>query len=237
MAQQCRMCHSYSTLRVYDSLFCEKCNVYYSLADGDYRPTSLPLREAAQTSLRLCRSCAKKYPRSNAQILASSFADYFNALSYCRVCKVVNRDYIKNHYYKNFIQHRTQRATFGWKYWLLYALTFFAYSPGLCTRLCWLLLVEYKRSRLSCLRALVIFALFFHLGGYAFFRDAVALYVFCAILLARTVCFAIPANPQTHDNIHSLLNRLNIRDFYGASHKGPAAPAPQQAAASGALYR
>lgn len=221
-AKQCPMCYSQRVLPIKDSVYCEECCVYYTVDNGRPYPSALPIKETSQMALELCGRC--RHGRKRHRIRCKTFQDYFAQLPHCKKCKIINKDFIKNQYYKNFVRYRLRSAVFGWLYLLALFAAFYLWSDSAEACILALFVIEYKRSRLSCRKVALLLLAAVQLGHLAFVRDVSGLYCVYRILFSRTVVFDMPGDLTSHDDLHSLLGRLNIGGLDTAKAWGSRTP-------------
>ncbi|KAI5173843.1 hypothetical protein PAEPH01_2067 [Pancytospora epiphaga] len=212
VAQRCQICHASEMLEIKDSLYCEACCVYYAMSNGVQRPISLPLKETPQIALELCNKCVGKHLGKQHKILCRSFSEYISSLSYCKKCTVVNSDFIKNQYYKNFIQYRGEHRLFGLLLsFILFIVVMFTYNSNFILPLL-MFYVNYHTCSLSIVKGMLIVFLTCNFYDYQIYKDLSLLYCFYRILFTKAVYFNMPADLTSHLDLHSLLCRLNINN-------------------------
>ena len=227
-SKRCQVCFSSRTVPLKDTVYCELCDIYYTMKGGRQHISTLPIKELEQASLDLCTRCRKKSGKGHI-IVCRSFGDYFSKLGFCRGCKSSNRDFLKNLYYKNFLLYRTKVPLFGWRSILLLLFCLILYnvaahscgitlydlvappSQGSIGTWMLLILVQYARHGMALRRLVFVSFLFYYLGHVSLVNDALLLYIAVGILFYRTVVFSIPSNLHCHDDLHSFIEKLSIR--------------------------
>lgn len=217
--RRCPICYSERVLLVRESIYCEECCVYYVIKNGRAQPSALPIKEISQIALELCGRCLERSHRKKYKIRCRNFQGYFSRLPHCKRCKVVNKDFLKNQYYKSFIQYRNKLSAFGWRHLILLALVLYFWSDSVEACVFSMLVIDYRLNRLSYLRILSVLFVAFMFGNFAITRDIISLYCIYQVLFSRMIVFDMPEDLTCHDDLHSLLGRLNISSLDIASDK------------------
>ncbi|KAL6120958.1 hypothetical protein NUSPORA_02217 [Nucleospora cyclopteri] len=126
----CQVCWSKNVLNLSKMLYCENCDIYYSLEKNNQYVTSLPVTEIDAPKIKLCHKC-KKIEKSSRKIKCQTFRGFLSKLNLCKNCKESNHDNIKNLYYRNFIMHKKVERIYSRIYILIFAvLSFFTLFDG-----------------------------------------------------------------------------------------------------------
>lgn len=219
-SEYCQFCCSYKAKALGDALYCEKCEVYYMIKGGKQRIKTLPLVETKQRSLSLCPRCTNK-TKNNRKLLVKTFNEYFKSLPYCKSCKLLNKVFLKNLFFKSFLLYKKSRAIFGWGD-LLALLVLPGYiSFQNCANIylnrvlgliC--LYVEYKRYSLTFLKLAVLLILFFQACEYEFMNLLYFAYCLYRISFSRSIYFEVPINPYNIEELDNFIDKLNINTSF-----------------------
>lgn len=221
-ARRCQICSSSRTVQLKETIYCEACDVYYSMCDGVQYVSTLPMKPSTQISPELCQRCQAKANAKKYKIRCETFQDYFSRLRYCKSCKLRNKDFLKNHYYKNFLLHRTKRTVFS-KLMLGLFLASCYFIPNTKYRsLLFLGLVILRQYGFSYSRLLLAAAITLQLGHLWIVRDACILFCLLKILFAHATVFDIPSNFNSYEELHCFFKKLNISPCQSDAKKNTA---------------
>lgn len=219
-SEYCQLCCSYRARALGNTLYCEKCEVYYTVRNGKQLIKTLPLVETRQRSLNLCPRCVNKTKNSK-KLLVKTFGEYFKSLPYCKSCKFLNKIFLKNLFFKSFLLYKKSRPIFGWVDLLvLLALPGYVscqnYTSVCLNRalgfIC--LYVEYKRYSLTFLKSIVLLVLLHQSCGYEFANFLCFVYCLCRISFSRSIYFEVPINPYNIEELDAFIDKLSINTSF-----------------------
>lgn len=191
-------------------LYCEFCQIYYTLKNDIQQISSLPIRELDQTSLDLCKACTRRLVNGQREVICRTAEEYLSGIGLCRGCKASNRSLIHNLYYKNFLFHRKFVRPIGWISSLFILLFLYLLPPNPIVRWFFAIMIEYKQCRLGHVRFILLTLICVKLGNFDFVSDSLLVYMLYRLLFFKTVVFSLPANLSCHKNLNSFIERLNI---------------------------
>lgn len=218
-SKYCQFCCSYKAKPLGDVLYCEKCEVYYTVKNGVQLIKTLPLVETRQRSLNLCSRCASK-AKNKKRFLVKTFTEYFKNLPYCKSCKLLNKIFLKNLFFKNFLLYKKSRPIFSWRD-LLTFLTLLGYigikdHAGVYLNRALILAcmyVEYKRYSLTFLRVVFLTVLFYQNCEYEFISLLYFAYCFYHMSFSKSIYFEVPVNPYNIEELDSFIDKLTINTY------------------------
>jgi hypothetical protein len=219
-SEYCQFCCSYRATTLEDALYCERCEVYYTVINGKQRIKTLPLVETKQRSLSLCPRCTSR-TKNNRKLLVKTFSEYFRGLPYCKSCKLLNKVFLKNLFFKSFLLYKKSRPVFGWgDLLILLALPGYISIQGnasVCLNrtlslIC--LYVEYKRYSLTVLKSIVLMALFCQACEYEFMNFLYFTYCLCRIAFSSSIYFEVPINPYNIEELDNFIDKLSINTSF-----------------------
>ncbi|OQS53992.1 hypothetical protein EHP00_526 [Ecytonucleospora hepatopenaei] len=111
----CQVCLSQQIILLSGSVYCEKCEVYYQLENGNQFVAAIPVSEIDQMGPDLCKKC-EGIKKSNRKIECTSFNDFTKKIKLCGKCKSINHSFLKNLYFRNFVLCRKTKAIYGKAY-------------------------------------------------------------------------------------------------------------------------
>lgn len=207
---QCQFCKSHKTKLLIDTLYCENCEIYFTLKNGIQLIKTLPLAETKQRSLNFCADCTKTALKNNT-VKCKTFREYIKKLPYCKSCKALNLIFLKNLFFKNFLLYKKIENQFGislllsiiftWSYFENYLALFYYY-------------IEILSGNLSTSSFILISFLFYHLNRYSVFRFILFIICIFKVLFTKTIYFDVPINLLSTKELDNFLNRLNINSSF-----------------------
>ena len=111
----CQVCLSNRIVILNSSVYCEKCDVYYQIENNNQFVSAIPVSEMDTFGPELCSKCSAR-KMNDKKIKCTGFNDYYNKIRLCKLCKVTNKEYLKNLYYRNFILCKKIKNTYGTLY-------------------------------------------------------------------------------------------------------------------------
>lgn len=124
MAQKfkcCQVCMSSKIIVLNNSVYCEKCAVYYQIENDSQFISAIPVSEIDYAAPELCTKC-EKLRESNRKIKCTSFNDFYKKIRLCKECKKNNHAFLKNLYFRNFILCKKTKYVYGTVYRIMYVL-------------------------------------------------------------------------------------------------------------------
>lgn len=177
--------------------------------------SSLPLRPISQCTLDLCTNCSRTTALRRAnykKVIARcrTVNDYIVALKFCKKCRTLNEDFLKNQYYKNFLLFRKEISVFSWITMLLYIVTSVHINSSIVDILWFGHIWVWKGAP----RYLFFIALS---SATVKFRHFLSVRIVCMALSlfrmfkSKTVVFDIPIDPYLFDGLKDLVKRLALK--------------------------
>ena len=210
---KCQICLSNKLIMLKDTIYCENCNIYYSIHENNQLIKSLPIKIVSQVSLELCNKC--KNIERKGFIRCKTFQQYLNKLSLCRKCKNNNRDFLGNIFYKNFLLHKKNIRIFGWKF-LLFFIIYYYFSSNYFSSFFYQIflsfVIDYFAYKFTFSRFLFFSLLFYTTKDLEFVRIIFFFYFLYHILFTKTIVFDVPLDSSSEDGLNSFINRLSISD-------------------------
>lgn len=212
---KCQFCNSQKTKLLNEVLFCESCEIYFSLKNGNQLIKSLPIVETDQRMLSFCPPCSRKFEQE-IFIKCKRFQEYFKQLPYCANCKSSNAVFLKNLFFKNFLLYKKIDRVFGFRT-LLLLLFVWVYIEE-CIPLMHLY-ISMTLGEIQFLRLLVQAFIFYQTSQYSFVNAMLFLMCLYKIITKKSMYFKVPTNLLSAHELDTFIDRLNIntsfdRDIY-----------------------
>jgi Putative ribonucleoprotein zinc-finger pf C4 type len=207
---KCKICLSSQIIDFKDTIFCENCDIYYSVINGTQHVKTLPIKNISQHSLNLCKTCEANI-LTHKKISCKTFLQYFHKLRLCKPCKALNKDYISNLFYKNFLLHKNTIRLFS--DWEIPALCIAYYFMGDSILFNWFIVIfnKYRSYRYSFRKLILITILIYKLQNYEFPKLICFIYSILVTLLSKTVIYNVPTNFSSDEELDSFIKDLSIR--------------------------
>lgn len=203
---KCQICQSGKIRILSDTIFCENCEIYYSMNDGKQRIKALPIVETKQRTLNLCANCTKKASKNN-NIQCRVFKEYLKKLPFCSPCKSLNSLFLKNLFFKNFLLHKKSKKTFGiFTFLALLAISWFSAEKVFYFYLYLVLVTE----NITGVGVIYFLFLWYHFNRYSFFHPILFILGLKKIFDSREIYFNMPVNLLSSNQIENHLDRLKI---------------------------
>jgi len=207
-----------------DTLYCENCEIYFTVKGRSQLIKSLPVTETKQRFLNLCSSCTKAATKSHL-IKCRSFREYYKRLPYCSSCRALNLVFLKNQFFKNFLLYKKVKRVFGapsvialllvWNFFERYIGVLYYY-------------ISIKAGHMSVVEFIFTTVMLYHMNQYAFVRFALLLVCLYRLVTRRVTYFEMPLNPLSSQGLNDFIDRLSINgsfdsdfDRYGRKPKLP----------------
>lgn len=211
--KHCQLCGSGKIKISNDVLFCENCEIYFAIKNGNQLIKALPITETKQRSLCLCPVCTR-IAMKPAITKCRCFKEYLRKLPFCRSCKSINRDFLKNLFFKNFLLYKKTRRVFGLTTLLILIATWLILDPLLVLIYYY---IEYCLDDLSFRRFLFTSIVFYNINSYSFIRDILFVVCLYKIVFSKCTIFEIPINLLDPHELDSFINRLSIKGYRSES--------------------
>ncbi|ELA42649.1 uncharacterized protein VICG_00401 [Vittaforma corneae ATCC 50505] len=204
--KQCQFCNSHKTKVLNDTLFCENCEIYFTLKNGIQLIKSLPIAETKQRTLNLCVSCSRRAMK-NSSIKCRTFREYLKRLPYCSSCKSLNVVFLKNLFFKNFLLYKKIKSVFGLSTLFTLIMTWCCFEKYVSALYYYIAITADGMSSFS-----FIFTSFllYHLNQYSFIRLMLFLICLYKIISKKSIYFEIPINLLSAHELDNFIDRLNI---------------------------
>lgn len=203
---KCQICQSGKIRTLNDTIFCENCEIYFSVIDGKQRIKALPIVETKQRSMNLCSACSKKASKDT-YIQCRIFKEYLKKLPFCKACKSLNSLFLKNLYFKNFLLHKKSRKTFG-IFTLLALLTLFLVSED--KLIYFYLYLALLSENVTGIGVLSYIFVWYHLNRYSFVHAIIFILCLKKVFTTKDIYFDLPVNLLSLNQIENHLDRLKI---------------------------
>lgn len=209
--KHCQLCGSGRIKLSNDIMFCENCEIYFAIKNTTQLIKSLPITETKQRSLCLCPTCTKRAMKPTIT-KCRFFKEYLRKLPFCRSCKSINRDFLKNLFFKNFLLYKKTRKVFGFTTLLVLLISWLISKPLLFPMYYY---IEFSLDNLSLKKLVLTSLIFYNIIPYSFARDILFLICLYKIVFSRRTLFEIPINLLDPRELDSFINRLSIRGDSG----------------------
>lgn len=233
MVKYCQYCLSYKINRLKECIYCTNCEIYYRIENNNQAIKSIPLEEINQINLKLCKNCNKK---ARGNLLVKTVKEYYKKLPFCKNCKLKNKIFIRNYYFKNFLLNKEFLRDFTtfdlfliiFSFFILnYELIFYNNNLQILEKYSFLnffeknnfinlfinilyLYVEYKRYAFSYF-TIFIFIILYYLKRYEIISWIVLFYCFIRIITSKSYYFKININSNNEHNLNNLIDKLKIK--------------------------
>lgn len=208
----CQICLSNKTIKNDNILFCESCNVYYTIYNNIQKIRQLPIKDTSQISFEFCTKCKERFKKKESKIRCRNFKEYLSKLPACNKCKIKNKDFISNLYYNNFSLYRKEVHAFNFLSKILFFI-FFLIFPFFYV----VIGIEYLLNSLSMLKFIMLILMERFFGNYDFVKDFFFIYIFLKKIIAKKIVFDLPSDLQRDDNLHHFIQRLKITEPFNSS--------------------
>lgn len=209
----CQTCLSKKTIKTGNMLFCESCRIYYIIQNNLQRPKILPLKDVNQISFEFCTKCEKNFDQIDCEIRCRNFNEYLSKFMICKKCRIDNRDFISNLYYKNFVFYKKEVVFFGFFLKILF-FVLFLFCPVFYVAI----FVEYALGELTFSKSILYFLANYFFSSFEVINDLFFFYFFFVkIIMAKKVVFDVPSNLQRYNNLHHFIKRLKISDSFNSN--------------------
>lgn len=204
--KRCEFCGTRKTVLLNDTLYCESCEIYFTLKNGSQLIKSLPVSETKQRFLNLCASCSKTAQKFSV-IRCRTFRGYFRKLPYCKGCKSLNLIFLKNLFFKNFLLYKKINRVFGLPS-LIALILAFIFSPK------YIILIYYyitiKAGNMSGREFFTTTFLLYHTCKYEFVKFILFVICLYKILTKWMMYFEVPINLSSSRELANFVDKLNI---------------------------
>ncbi|KAI5152021.1 hypothetical protein ENBRE01_2508 [Enteropsectra breve] len=208
--RKCQICSSMRIHMLNNKLYCESCDVYYYLRNGVQVVATLPVNANSQPFLDLCPRCSELSAKTKRKIKCKTFRGYFARIGYCSVCKNLNRDLFKNLFYKNFLLHQKDQASFGPILKLALFLLSFLFMDKKYVMLGILLYIQRRSGNLTIMRALFSCFLVYR---YWWSLSVKLLLISCGLYMifnSYSIQFYVPENLYCPEDLSKFIGNLNF---------------------------
>lgn len=208
--KQCQFCNSHKTKALSDTLFCENCEIYFTLKNGIQLIKSLPIAETRQRSLNLCVSCSRRAMKNNS-VRCRTFREYLKKLPYCSNCKSLNFVFLKNLFFKNFLLYKKIKNVFGLSTFFTLIMLWNCFEKYVAVVYYYIAISANDMSPLSFISTSF---LLYHLNRYSFIRFSLFLICLYKIISKKAIHFEVPINLLSAHELDNFIDRLNINDSF-----------------------
>ncbi|KAF7683135.1 hypothetical protein TCON_1647 [Astathelohania contejeani] len=108
---RCQICHTKNIISLTNKIYCEECEVYYTIKSNQQEYSFLPITHTNKaTKLILCSECKKM---ADYRIKCKNFKEYFRKVAFCNYCKKKNKTEIKTMFFRVFQLYKIEKR--NWK--------------------------------------------------------------------------------------------------------------------------